>query len=163
MIYWNQEKEHILQVLYYLIQHRQTGGSNEDCKKHKFRYRDASIGVANAYTYPFYYVRYGWQFWWHPNSLLIAAVILITYLAVLCFDLPVYAIFCGAVITFLFVLIFENEGVYLLYYLHSGSSPFFNPDVFTDAVIIVLEMLVVQLPSFALAKLTRLVCKKTKL
>ncbi len=38
------------------------------------------------------------------------AVILITYLAVLCFDLPVYAIFCGAVITFLFVLIFENEG-----------------------------------------------------
>ena len=91
------------------------------------------------------------------------AVILTTYLAVLCFDLPVYAIFCGAVITFLFVLIFENEGVYLLYYLHSGSSQFFNPDVFTDAVIIVLEMLVVQLPSFALAKLTRLVCKKTKL
>lgn len=91
------------------------------------------------------------------------AVILITYLAVLCFDLPVYAIFCGSVITFLFVLIFENEGVYLLYYLHSGSSQFFNPDVFTDAVIIVLEMLIVQLPSFALAKLTRLVCKKTKL
>ncbi|MBP3336023.1 MAG: hypothetical protein J6L61_07795 [Ruminiclostridium sp.] len=89
-----------------------------------------------------------------------AAAILITYLAVLCFDLPVYAIFCGAVITFLFVLIFENEGVYLLYYLHRGSSQFFNPDVFTDAVIIVLEMLVVQLPSFALAKLTRLVCKK---
>lgn len=94
---------------------------------------------------------------------LFAAVILITYLAVLCFDLPVYAISCGAVITFLFVLIFENEGVYLFYYLHSGSSQFFNPDVFTDAVIIVLEMLVVQLPSFALAKLTRLVCKKTKL
>jgi hypothetical protein len=92
-----------------------------------------------------------------------AAVILITYLAVLCFDLPVYAISCGAVITFLLVLIFENEGVYLFYYLHSGSSQFFNPDVFTDAVIIVLEMLVVQLPSFALAKLTRLVCKKTKL
>lgn len=91
------------------------------------------------------------------------AVILITYLAVLCFDLPVYAIFCGAVITFLFVLIFENEGVYLFYYLHRGSSQFFNPDVFTDAVIIVLEMLIVQLPSFALAKLTRLVCKKTKL
>lgn len=91
------------------------------------------------------------------------AVILITYLVVLCFDLPVYAIFCGAVITFLFVLIFENEGVYLLYYLHSGSSQFFNPDVYTDAVIIVLEMLIVQLPSFALAKLTRLVCKKTKL
>lgn len=88
------------------------------------------------------------------------AVILITYLAVLCFDLPVYVIFCGAVITFLFVLIFENEGVYLFYYLHRGSSQFFNPDVFTDAVIIVLEMLVVQLPSFALAKLTRLVCKK---
>ena len=91
------------------------------------------------------------------------AVILITYLAVLCFDLPVYVIFCGAVITLLFVLIFENEGVYLLYYLRSGSSQFFNPDVYTDAVIIVLEMLVVQLPSFALAKLTRLVCKKTKL
>lgn len=91
------------------------------------------------------------------------AVILITYLAVLCFDLPVYAIFCGAVITFLFVLIFENEGVYLFYYLHRGSSQFFNPDVYTDAVIIVLEMLIVQLPSFALAKLTRLVCKKTKL
>ena len=89
-----------------------------------------------------------------------AAVILITYLAVLCFDLPVYAIFCGAVITLLFVLIFENEGVYLFYYLHRGSSQFFNPDVYTDAVIIVLEMLVVQLPSFALAKLTRLVFKK---
>lgn len=88
------------------------------------------------------------------------AVILITYLAVLCFDLPVYIIFCSAVITFLFVLIFENEGVYLFYYLHRGSSQFFNPDVYTDAVIIVLEMLVVQLPSFALAKLTRLVCKK---
>ena len=53
------------------------------------------------------------------------AVILTTYLAVLCFDLPVYTIFCGAVITFLFVLIFENEGVYLLYYLHSGSLPIF--------------------------------------
>ena len=26
------------------------------------RDRDASIGVANAYTYPFYYVRYGRQF-----------------------------------------------------------------------------------------------------
>ena len=52
------------------------------------------------------------------------AVILITYLAVLCFDLPVYVIFCGAVITFLFVLIFENEGVYLFYYLHRGSSQF---------------------------------------
>ncbi len=37
-------------------------------------------------------------------------VILITYLAVLCFDLPVYVIFCGAVITFLFVLIFEKRG-----------------------------------------------------
>ena len=71
MIYWNQEKEHILQMLYYPIQPRQTGGLNEDCIKHKFRYRDASIGVANAYTYPFYYVRYGRQFWWHPNSLLI--------------------------------------------------------------------------------------------
>lgn len=87
------------------------------------------------------------------------AVILITYLAVLCFDLPVYVIFCGAVITFLFVLIFENEGVYLLYYLHRGSSQFFNPDVYTDAVIIVLEMLIVQLPSFALAKLTRWIYK----
>ena len=136
---------------YYLIQPRQTGGSNEDCKKHKFRYRDASIGAANAYTYSFDDIQIACSF---------VAVILITYLAVLCFDLPVYVIFCGAVITFLFVLIFENEGVYLLYYLHSGSSQFFNPDVYTDAVIIVLEMLVVQLPSFALAKLTRLVCKK---
>lgn len=88
------------------------------------------------------------------------AVILITYLAVLCFDLPVYVIFCGAVITLLFVLIFENEGVYLLYYLHSGSSQFFNPDVYTDAVIIVLEMLIIQLLSASLAKLTRWVYKK---
>ena len=90
------------------------------------------------------------------------SVVLVTYLAVLCFDLPVYVIFCGAIITLLFVLIFENEGVYLLYYLHRGSSQFFNPDVFTDAVIIVLEMLVIQLPPFALAKLTRWIYKKHK-
>lgn len=87
-------------------------------------------------------------------------VILVTYMTILCFDLPIYAIFCGQIITLLFVLIFENEGVYLLYYLHRGSSQWFNPDIFTDAVIIVLEMLVVQLPSFALAKITRWVYKK---
>ena len=59
----------------------------------------------------------------------------------------------------LFTLIFENEGVYLLYYLHKGSSQWFNPDIFTDTVIIVLEMLVIQLLSFALAKLTRCIGK----
>ncbi len=89
-------------------------------------------------------------------------VILVTYIAILCFDLPTYAVFCGQIITLLFILIFENEGVYLLYYLHRGSSQWFNPDIFTDAVIIVLEMLVVQLPSFALAKLTRWIYKKNK-
>lgn len=50
------------------------------------------------------------------------AVILVTYITTLYFDLPIYAIFCGQIITLLFVLIFENEGVYLLYYLHKGSS-----------------------------------------
>jgi hypothetical protein len=88
------------------------------------------------------------------------AVILVTYLTVICFDLLVYAIFSGQIITLLFVLIFENEGVYLLYYLHKGSSQWFNPDIFTDTVIIISEILVVQLPSFALTKLTRLISKK---
>lgn len=37
-------------------------------------------------------------------------VILVTYMTILCFDLPIYAIFCGQIITLLFVLIFENEG-----------------------------------------------------
>lgn len=91
------------------------------------------------------------------------AVILVTYITTLYFDLPIYAIFCGQIITLLFVLIFENEGVYLLYYLHKGSSQWFNPDIFTDAVIIVLEMLFVQLPSFALAKLTRWVYKNVRM
>lgn len=88
------------------------------------------------------------------------AAILVTYLTVICFDLPVYAIFSGQIITLLFVLILENEGVYLLYYLHKGSSQWFNPDIFTVTVIIISEILVVQLPSFALAKLTRLISKK---
>lgn len=88
------------------------------------------------------------------------AVILITYLASLCFNLPIYAIICSQIITLLFVLFFENEGVYLLYYLHKGTSQWFNPDIFTDAVIIILEMLVIQLPSAAFAKLTGWVYKK---
>ena len=90
------------------------------------------------------------------------AVILVTYMTVLCFNLPIYAIFCGQIITLLFILIFENEGVYLLYYLHKGGSQWFNPDIFTDAAIIVSEMLVIQLLSVALAKLTGWVCKKHK-
>lgn len=88
------------------------------------------------------------------------AVILVTYLTVLRFDLPIYAIFCGQIITLLFLLIFENEGVYLLYYLHKGASQWFNPDIFTDTVIIVSEMLIMQLLSAFLAKLTRWVYKK---
>lgn len=149
-------------MIYYLIQPRQTGGSNEDCK-------NISLGIGMQVLVLLMHILIHFMDVMNGNfgdiqdiqiACSFVAVILITYLAVLCFDLPVYVIFCGAVITFLFVLIFENEGVYLLYYLHSGSSQFFNPDVYTDAVIIVLEMLVVQLPSFALAKLTRLVCKK---
>lgn len=90
------------------------------------------------------------------------AVALVTYLTVICFDLPVYTIFCGQIVTLLFTLIFENERVYLLHYLHRGSSQWFNPDIFTDAVIIITEMLIVQLLSFTFAKLTRAVCRKIK-
>lgn len=90
-------------------------------------------------------------------------VILVTYLTVLRFDLPIYAIFCGVIITLLFLIIIENEGVYLLYYLHKGASQWFNPDIFTDAIIIVSEMLIIQLLSAALAKLTRWVYKKHRL
>ena len=82
------------------------------------------------------------------------AVALITYLAVLFLKLPIYAIFSAHIVTILFILIFENEGAYLLYYLHQGQSQWFNPDIYTDTVIIVLEMLAVQLPSAVLAKLT---------
>ncbi len=81
-------------------------------------------------------------------------VALITYLAALFLKLPVYAIFSAQIVTILFILMFEDEGVYLLYYLHQGQDQWFNPDIYTDTVIIVLEMLAVQLPSAVLAKLT---------
>lgn len=81
-------------------------------------------------------------------------VALITYLAVLFLKLPIYAIFSAQIVAILFILIFEDEGVYLLYYLHQGQDQWFNPDIYTDTVIIVLEMLAVQLPSAVLAKLT---------
>ncbi len=88
------------------------------------------------------------------------AVIFITYLTTLFLKLPVYVIITAQIVTVLFILIFEDEGAYLLYYLHKGNSQWFNPNIFTDTVIIVLEMLVIQLPSAAFAKLTKYVYTK---
>lgn len=79
-------------------------------------------------------------------------VIFITYLAAVFLKLPIFTMITAQTITVLFILISEEEGVYLLYYLHKGSSQWMNPDIFTDAIIIVLEMLVIQLPSALLAK-----------
>lgn len=81
-------------------------------------------------------------------------VIVITYLATFIFKLSLYIPFIVQLVTVLFVLIFENEGVYLLYYLHAGHSQWFNPDIYTDSVIIALEMLFIQFFSWSLAKLT---------
>lgn len=80
-------------------------------------------------------------------------VIVITYLATFIFKLSLYIPFIIQFVTVLFVLIFENEGVYLLYYLHAGHSQWFNPDIYTDSVIIALEMLFIQFFSWSLAKL----------
>lgn len=90
-------------------------------------------------------------------------VIFITYLAVVFFKLPIFTIIIAQTITVLFVLISEEEGVYLLYYLHKGSSQWMNPDIFTDAIIIVMEMLVIQLPSAAFAKISRYIYNKIRL
>lgn len=87
-------------------------------------------------------------------------VVLITYLATLFLKLPIYAIIIAQIVTILFILIFENDGVYLLYYLHKGQSQWFNPDIYTDTGIIFLEMLVIQLPSAGFAKITRYVYVK---
>ncbi len=81
-------------------------------------------------------------------------VIVITYLATFIFKLSLYIPFIIQFVTVLFVLIFENEGSYLLYYLHAGHSQWFNPDIYTDSLIIALEMLFVQFFSWLLAKLT---------
>lgn len=81
-------------------------------------------------------------------------VIVITYLATFIFKLPLYIPFIIQFATILFVLIFENEGFYLLYYMHAGHSQWFNPDIYTDSLIIALEMVLVQFFSWLLAKLT---------
>ncbi len=89
------------------------------------------------------------------------AVIFITYLATLFLKLPIYVIITAQIVTVLFILIFEEEGAYLLLYcLHKGNSQWFNPNIFTDTTIIVLEMLAIQLPFAAFAKLTRYVYMK---
>lgn len=81
-------------------------------------------------------------------------VIVITYLAAFVFKMSLYIPFIIQFVTILFVLIFENQGCYLLYYLHVGHSQWFNPDIYTDSLIIALEMLFVQFFSWSLAKLT---------
>ncbi len=88
------------------------------------------------------------------------AVILITYLIVLRFNLPIYAIISAQIITLLFIFLFENEGVYLLYYLHKGTSQWFNPNIYVDTLIIILEMLVIQLATVIFVKLTKWVYRK---
>lgn len=90
-------------------------------------------------------------------------VILITYLAVVFLKLPLFTMITAQTITVLFILISEEEGVYLLYYLHKGSSQWMNPDIFTDAIIIVMEMLVIQLPSAAFAKFSRYIYNQIRL
>lgn len=87
-------------------------------------------------------------------------VILITYFVVLFFKLPVYTILTAQIITVLFILIFEPTGVYLVYYLHKGSSQWFDPNKYTDSAIITLEMLVIQLATVALVRLTQYIVKK---
>lgn len=89
------------------------------------------------------------------------AVIFITYLTTFFLKLPIYTVITAQLITMLFVFIFEEEGCYLLYYLHKGHSQWFNSDILTDAIIIVLEMLVIQLPSAAFAKLSVHILKKS--
>ena len=60
------------------------------------------------------------------------AVILITYLAVLCFDLPVYAIFCGAVISFSlfcpqkFNFVYFCSSIMLIFITFGDMIPFVN-------------------------------------
>ncbi len=82
-------------------------------------------------------------------------VILTTFLAYLLLDLPAYTLISANLVTFLFLMISDEPGTYLFYYVLKGSSPFFNPPIFTDAVIVTVEMLFFQLITMALAKLTR--------
>lgn len=82
-------------------------------------------------------------------------VILITYLTALIFKLPAYTAATTQIVTLLFLWFTEEEGVYLLYYLHRGASQWFNPDILTDSLIISLEMCTVQFFSVISAKLSR--------
>lgn len=88
------------------------------------------------------------------------SVILITYFVVLFLKLPVYTILTAQIITVLFILIFEIDGFYLVYYLHKGSSQWFDPNKYTDSAFITLEMLVIQLATVPLVKLTQYIVKK---
>jgi len=90
----------------------------------------------------------------HTIILSFTVVFAITYLGAVFLKLSFYIPFIIQFVTILFVLIFENEGCYLLYYLHTGHSQWFNPDIYTDSLIIALEMLFVQFFSWSLAKLT---------
>ena len=83
----------------------------------------------------------------------ILSVVAVTCLVFLVFKLPIYTIATAQIITFLYILFFELPGVYLLYYLHKGKSPFFNPDVFTDSTIITIEMFIVQILSIFFVRL----------
>lgn len=90
-------------------------------------------------------------------------VILITYIFSIIFRIKAMWYLFAQIITIIFVLVFENEeGVYLLYYLHSGQSQWFNPDIFTDALIVAVEMLFVQLVSAILAKCTSMLYNRFK-
>lgn len=82
-------------------------------------------------------------------------VILITFLWYLILDPPAYTLITANAVTFLFLMISEETGTYLFYYVHKGSSPFFNPPILTDSIIVTVEMLFFQLITMALAKLAR--------
>ncbi len=82
-------------------------------------------------------------------------VIIITFLWYFILNLPAYTLITANAVTFLFLMLSEETGTYLFYYVHRGSSPFFNPPLLTDAVIVTVGMLFFQLITMALAKLAR--------
>ena len=87
------------------------------------------------------------------------ATTLITFVVALKLKLPIFSSFIIQVFTFIYIYIFDNEGAYLIYYLHAGSS-LFNPGKLTDAIIVCSVFLMVQLPTIILAKLVSFIHSK---
>ena len=91
-----------------------------------------------------------------------AIVISLTYISALIFKSPLYQLAVAELITALFILIFENQGVYLYFYLTRGQSGILNFDIFTDAVFVIVEMTIVQFVTFLLARLTLFIVRKIR-